>query len=326
MSSILVTGGAGYIGSHCVKLLREKGCHVVVVDDLSSGFVDAVPSDCLVKGSIGNAALLDRVFESHDISAVMNFASLIEVGASVTDPSTYYQNNLGNTLDLLDAMVRHRVRRFVFSSTAAIFGSPEYSPIDEGHPKAPINPYGRSKWLVEQLLPDYEAYGLQSVCLRYFNAAGADPAGQLGERHDPESHLIPLVLQAASGRRDGITVFGDDYETGDGTCVRDYIHVEDLAHAHWLALEYLARENRSASFNLGNGEGYSIREVIESVREVTGRDFSVMEGPRRAGDPAVLVADSKKARADLGWEPKYAELCDIVRHAWQWEQKKGDAW
>jgi len=327
MSAVLVTGGAGYIGSHKVKYLREKGHEVVVLDDLSGGFADAVPKDSLVEGNIGDSRLLDRLFSAYEITAVMNFASFIEVGTSVKNPSSYYQNNVGNTLVLLDAMVRHGVKRFVFSSTAAIFGNPEYTPIDEDHPKAPINPYGRSKWLVEQLLQDYaSAYGLQSVCLRYFNAAGADPEGNLGERHDPETHLIPLVLQAASGRRESITVFGDDYETEDGTCVRDYIHVEDLAQAHWLALEYLERENRCAAFNLGNGNGYSIRQVIETVRDVTGRDFRVEEGPRRAGDPPVLVADSRRAVSELGWRPQYSELSELVRHAWNWELQKGKRW
>lgn len=327
MSDILLTGGAGYIGSHNVAYLRKQGRNVVVIDDLSGGYSDAVPDGCLVEGNIGDGRLLDAVFERYDISAVINFASFIEVGASVKDPSSYYRNNVGNTLVLLDAMLRHGVKRFVFSSTAAIFGNPEYTPIDEDHPKVPINPYGRSKWLVEQLLHDYaSAYGLQSVCLRYFNAAGADPDGQLGERHEPETHLLPLVLQAASGRRESITVFGDDYPTEDGTCVRDYIHVEDLAQAHWLALRYMERKGRSAAFNLGNGNGYSIRQVIETVREVTGRDFRVEDGARRPGDPAVLVADSRRAMSELGWRPQYSDLADIVRHAWNWEKKKGRAW
>lgn len=327
MGKVLVTGGAGYIGSHNVKYLLEKGCEVLVLDNLGNGYGDAVPEDLLVEGDIGDAALLDGLFSEHDIDAVMNFASFIEVGASVRDPSSYYLNNLGNTLVLLDAMARHGVSRFVFSSTAAIFGNPEYTPIDEAHPKLPINPYGRSKWLVEQLLQDYStAYGLESVCLRYFNAAGADPGGALGERHEPETHLIPLVLQAASGRRDSITIFGEDYDTPDGTCVRDYIHVEDLAQAHWLALEFLDREKRSAAFNLGNGNGYSIREVIETAKKVTGRDFPVEAGPRRAGDPAVLVADSRDAREQLGWNPQRAELEAIIADAWQWELQHGKRW
>ncbi|MDQ2070142.1 UDP-glucose 4-epimerase GalE [Natronospira bacteriovora] len=327
MGTVLVTGGAGYIGSHNVKYLLERGHDVLVLDDLSGGFRDAVPDRLLIEGNIGDIRLLDKVFTEHRIDAVMNFASFIEVGASVKDPSSYFRNNLGNTLVLLDAMVRHGVKKLVFSSTAAIFGDPEYTPIDEAHPKAPINPYGRSKWLVEQLLTDYaSAYGLQSVCLRYFNAAGADPDGELGERHEPETHLIPIVLQAASGRRESIAIFGEDYDTEDGTCVRDYIHVRDLAQAHWLALEYLEAHGRSAAFNLGNGNGYSIREVIETARRVTGRDFPVESGPRRAGDPAVLVADSRLAREELGWRPEHAELEEIIRHAWAWEQQKGKRW
>ena len=327
LRTILVTGGAGYIGSHNVKYLQAKGYRVLVLDDLCRGFADAVPAGLLVEGSIGDPALLDRLFTNHAIDAVLNFASFIEVGESVEHPARYYRNNVANTVTLLDAMVRHDVRRFVFSSTAAIFGTPEYTPIDEDHPKAPINPYGRSKWLVEQLLSDYaDAYGLQSICLRYFNAAGADPAGALGERHDPETHLIPLVLQAASVRRGAIIVFGEDYDTEDGTCIRDYIHVEDLAQAHRLALDHLIAGNGSAAFNLGNGNGYSIREVIDTVRRVTGRDFPVEAAPRRAGDPPVLVADSTRAREVLGWRPQYAELDTIVAHAWAWELRKGERW
>ena len=327
MSKILVTGGAGYIGSHVVQYLRRCGREVVVLDDLSGGFRDAVPEGCLVEGNIGDRAVLDRVFAEHDIAAVMNFASFIEVGASVKDPSAYYRNNVGNTLELLDAMARHGVRRLIFSSTAAIFGNPEYTPIDEAHPKAPINPYGRTKWLIEQLLPDYEqAYGLKSVCLRYFNAAGADPEAKLGERHQPETHLVPLVLQAASGRREAISIFGTDYPTPDGTCIRDYIHVEDLAQAHLRALEYLESGADSAAFNLGNGNGFSIREVIETARTVTGRDFKVIEAERRPGDPPVLVAESARARYVLRWLPEYADLETIIAHAWAWEQAKGVKW
>ncbi len=327
MSTVLVTGGAGYIGSHVVQYLRRCGREVIVLDDLSGGFRDAVPEGCLVDGNIGDRVVLDRVFAGHDIDAVMNFASFIEVGASVKDPSAYYRNNVGNTLQLLDAMARHGVQHFIFSSTAAIFGDPEYTPIDEAHPKAPINPYGRTKWLIEQLLPDYQAaYGLNSVCLRYFNAAGADPEGRLGERHEPETHLIPLVLQAASGRREAISIFGTDYPTPDGTCVRDYIHVEDLAQAHWCALEYLESGAGSAAFNLGNGSGFSIREVIEAARRVIGRDFPVLEAERRPGDPPVLVADSSLVKSTLGWTPEYSDLETIIAHAWAWERLKGVKW
>lgn len=328
MSVVLITGGAGYIGSHNVRYLLDKGYQVVVVDNLCRGFADAVTEGAtLVEGDIGDAALLDWVFTEYPVEAVLNFASYIEVGESVREPSLYYRNNVGTTLVLLDAMARHGVQRLVFSSTAAIFGNPVRTPIDEDHPRAPINPYGRGKWLVEQLLEDYAAaYGLQSVCLRYFNAAGADPDGRMGERHHPESHLIPLVLQAASGRRRSISIFGEDHSTDDGTCVRDYVHVEDLAQAHWQALEYLAAGNGSAAFNLGNGNGYSIREVTDAARAVTGREFKVQSGPRRAGDPPVLVADSTRARERLGWRPQYGELSTIIQHAWAWEQQKGTRW
>lgn len=327
MSKILVTGGAGYIGSYVVKYLLNRGSEVVVLDDLSNGYVDAVPEGLLVKGEIGDAALLDRLLSDYEVDAVMNFASFIEVGESVRSPAKYYQNNVGQTTVLLDAMVRHGVLNFVFSSTAAIFGNPLRVPIDESHPQAPINPYGRSKWLVEQMLPDYDyAHGLKSVCLRYFNAAGADPEGRLGERHDPETHLIPLVLQAASGRRESISIFGTDYDTPDGTCVRDYVHVHDLAQAHWLAVERLRNGGGSGAFNLGNGHGFSIRELIDVARKVTGRDFPVIEAARRPGDPAVLVADSTRARSILGWLPEYPDLDKIVQHAWQWELKKNIAW
>jgi UDP-glucose 4-epimerase len=327
LSTILVTGGAGYIGSHNVRYLQACGYDVLALDDLSRGFADAVPAARLIQGNTGDGELLDRIFSEYRIDAVVHFAAFIEVGESADHPSRYYRNNVGNTLVLLEAMIRHGVKRLVFSSTAAIFGLPEYTPIDEHHPKAPINPYGRSKWLVEQLLEDYEtAYGLQSVCLRYFNAAGAEPAGTLGERHDPETHLIPIVLQAASRRRGAINVFGEDYPTEDGTCVRDYIHVEDLAQAHWLALDHLLAGHGSAAFNLGNGNGYSIREVIDAARRVTGRDFAVKSAPRRPGDPPVLVADSTRARQVLGWRPQYASLDTIVGHAWAWELQKGERW
>lgn len=327
MSTILVTGGAGYIGSCVTDYLIQRGCRVIVLDNLSKGFADAVPVGLLVQGDIGDAALLDRLFTEHKIDAVMNFASFIEVGESVKSPDQYYRNNVGQTTVLLEAMVRHGVRNFVFSSTAAIFGNPIQVPIDENHPQAPINPYGRSKWLIEQMLPDYEnAHGLNSICLRYFNAAGAEPSARLGERHEPETHLIPLVLQAASGRRDAINIFGTDYDTPDGTCIRDYIHVYDLAQAHWQAVEHLRAGSGSDAFNLGNGNGFSIREVIDLARQVTGRDFPVVEADRRPGDPAILVADSDRARSVLGWQPEFADLATIVAHAWAWEQAKGSKW
>ncbi len=318
--TILVVGGAGYIGAHMVKHLRRNGLHAVVADDLSSGHREAVLGAPLHVGDIGDAAFVDALLGEVKPAAVMHFASFIQVGESVTDPAKYYRNNVTATQTLLDGMRAHGVDKFIFSSTAAIFGDPQYVPIDEAHPKAPINPYGRSKWFVEQLLEDYDrAYGLKAVCLRYFNAAGADADGELGECHEPETHLIPLILQVASGRRPHITVFGEDYATADGTCIRDYIHVEDLAEAHLLALRQLLAGAGSARYNLGNGSGYSVREVIEAVRRVTGHAIPVVVGARREGDPPALVADARAARETLGWLPRHADLDTIVRHAWAWE-------
>ena len=320
--NILLVGGAGYIGSHIVKLLGKQGCSVKIVDDLSSGHRDAVLSGELVQGNYGDHALLDAVL-SKGFDAVMHFASFIQVGESVHHPDKYYRNNFVNTLTLLDAMRVHGVMRFIFSSTAAIFGDPEYTPIDERHPHQPINPYGRTKLMVEELLADYDkAYGMKSVCLRYFNAAGADPEGQLGERHDPETHLIPLVLQAASGRRLNVSVFGRDYDTPDGTCIRDYVHIQDLCSAHWLALQSLMNGADSQAYNLGNGNGFSIQEVINTAEEVTGRKIPVVNGPRRVGDPAQLVADSRLAGQKLGWKPQYTDLATIIEHAWRWETRE----
>jgi UDP-glucose 4-epimerase len=322
MTQVLVVGGAGYIGSHMVKMLGRHGCSVTTLDDLSSGHRDAVLCGDFVQGDMGDRAVLDAVL-SQGFDAVMHFASFIQVGESVQQPAKYYQNNVVNTLTLLDAMRAHGVDRFIFSSTAATFGEPRYSPMDERHPQQPINPYGRTKLMVEQFLADYEqAYGLRSVSLRYFNAAGADPEGQLGERHEPETHLIPLVLQAASGRRPHIGVFGRDYDTPDGTCVRDYIHIEDLCSAHWLALQSLMGGAGSQAYNLGNGQGFSVQEVIDTAQQVTGRSIAVVNGPRRAGDPARLVADSSLIRVKLGWQPRYADLATIVAHAWAWETRK----
>jgi UDP-glucose 4-epimerase len=271
---------------------------------------------------VADRGLLEALMHRGRFDAVMHFASFIQVGESMAQPARYYQNNLLNTLQLLDVMRAHGVHRFVFSSTAATFGEPQYSPIDEAHPQQPINPYGRSKLMVEQVLADYDrAYGLKSVCLRYFNAAGADPEGELGERHQPETHLIPLVLQAASGRRPHIAVYGRDYDTPDGTCIRDYIHVSDLCDAHWLALQSLINGAPSQAYNLGNGQGFSVQQVIATAQRVTGRPIPVVEGPRRPGDPARLVADATLARQRLGWQPRHAELDTIVAHAWGWEQK-----
>lgn len=320
--NVLVVGGAGYIGSHMVKMLLAERQDVITLDNLSGGYRDAVLGGEFVEGSLADRVLLHDLFASRKIDAVMHFASFIQVGESMREPGMYYQNNLANTLNLLDAMRAHGCHRLIFSSTAAIFGEPSYVPIDEAHPQVPINPYGVSKWMVERILRDYDtAYGLKSVCLRYFNACGADPDCLLGERHVPETHLIPLVLQAASGRAQAIRVFGDDYPTEDGTCVRDYVHVEDLCSAHWLALNALRGSRQSAAFNLGNGHGYSVQQVVDTAREVTGRPIEVIREARRPGDPARLVADSSRAVDTLGWQPRHARLDTIIEHAWQWEQK-----
>lgn len=319
---ILVAGGAGYIGSHMVKRLLAANFEVVIVDDLSTGYRDTITGGTFVQGDIADRSLLDNLFKTHSIDAVMHFASFIQVGESVKKPDIYYRNNLSATLNLLDAMVAANVRHFIFSSTAAIFGEPTYVPIDEAHPKQPINPYGRSKWMVEQVLEDYDrAFGTKSVCLRYFNAAGADPDCELGERHEPETHLIPLLLQVASGRRKSISVFGNDYPTPDGTCIRDYIHVADLCDAHLLALEHLKRHDRSDRFNLGNGNGYSINEVIAAVEAVTGKPIPREVQARRDGDPPRLIADATRAKKELGWSPRFGDLSAIIEHAWQWEIK-----
>ncbi|GEM_PF-36572 len=322
MKTVLVVGGAGYIGSHMVKMLLARGCQVITLDNLSTGHRDAVMGGEFIHADLADRAALDAVLRTRAIDGVMHFASCIEVAESMRDPGKYYRNNVANTLNLLDAMVDNHVNCLIFSSTAAIFGEPTHTPIAESHAKQPINPYGRSKWMLEQILRDYDvAHGLRAIALRYFNAAGADPDGQLGERHQPESHLIPLVLQAVSGQRPHITVFGRDYATPDGTCIRDYIHVEDLCAAHWLALTQLWQGAPSAAYNLGNGNGFSVQQVIDTARAVTGLPLCVQEGARRPGDPAVLTADATQARQQLGWQPQWTELSSIISHAWQWEQK-----
>lgn len=315
--TILVVGGAGYIGSHMVKMLLERNYKVVTLDNLSGGYRDAVVGGEFEYVDLANKPELERVFKKYNFTAVMHFASYIQVGESVIRPAIYYENNVVNTLNLLDVMVKYDVKSFIFSSTAAIFGEPEYTPIDEKHPTNPINPYGRSKLMIEQILTDYDmAYHLKSICLRYFNAAGADPDGQLGERHEPETHLIPLILQASSGARENIRVFGRDYGTSDGTCIRDYIHVVDLCSAHLLSLEKILNDKESYSFNLGNGNGFSVNEVIETAKRVTGIEIKAVEDKRREGDPAVLVADATLAKEKLGWNPMYNDLSNIIEHAW----------
>ncbi|HWA11720.1 MAG TPA: UDP-glucose 4-epimerase GalE [Burkholderiales bacterium] len=318
---VLVVGGAGYIGSHMVKMLGDAGHEVATYDNLSSGWREAVLRGPLIEADLGDVARLREVMAS-GFDAVMHFASSIRVDESVRLPGKYYRNNVANALNLLEAMVAAGIGSFIFSSTAAVFGEPQAERIDESHPRQPINPYGRSKAMVEDMLGDFDrAHGLRSVSLRYFNAAGADPSGLLGERHEPETHLIPLVLQAASGRRTHIDVFGRDYPTPDGTCVRDYVHVEDLCRAHLLALEYLASGAASTAFNLGNGDGFSVQEVIDMAGRVSGRHIASRDRPRRAGDPVRLVADATRARSVLGWRPRYAGLEDIIAHAWRWESR-----
>jgi UDP-glucose-4-epimerase GalE len=319
---ILVTGGAGYIGSHAVRLFLDRGHDVRVYDNLSMGHRAAVPADRLVVADLGDAHRLDQVLVEHRTEAVVHFAAFAFVGESVTDPAKYYRNNVVNTLTLLDALRRHGVKRFVFSSTCATYGIPQTVPLTEDEPQKPINPYGNGKLAVEFALADYAAaYGWGFAALRYFNAAGASPDGTIGEDHDPETHLIPLVLQAAAGLRPATQVFGTDYPTPDGTCVRDYIHVDDLAEAHLLALEKLA-PGVGLKLNLGTGRGYSVREVVRVAEEVTGRKVPVQEGPRRPGDPPVLVAAADRARRELGWQPRYTGLRPIVETAWNWHRKR----
>lgn len=322
MTNILVIGGAGYIGSHAVKMLAQQGFNVTVYDNLSKGHKEAVSGVTFIEGDLGDKEKLARVFEQYKTDAVMHFAAFTEVGESVKEPAKYYNNNVVKVLNLLDAMVAAEVRYFVFSSTAATFGEPEMPKISESHPQKPINPYGQTKLTVEKILHDYDvAYGLKSAILRYFNAAGADESGLIGEAHTPESHLIPIILQAAKGVRESIKVFGDDYPTKDGTCIRDFVHVNDLSSAHILALKRIMQLNISDNFNLGSGSGYSVKEVIESAKKITEKPIKVEYAPRRAGDPAVLVADSEKAQKVLGWKISY-NLDKIISTAWEWETKR----
>jgi UDP-glucose 4-epimerase len=324
--TILVTGGAGYIGSHAVLALQQAGYDLLVLDNLANGHRELIEETLrapLIVGDTNDRELLDRLFAEHDIAAVMHFAADIAVGESVSDPAKYYRNNVVGTLTLLQAMVQASVKQFVFSSTCALYGVPQFIPLTEDHPFAPISPYATTKWVVEKMLQDFAiAYGLRSVSFRYFNASGADPQGRLGEDHDPETHLIPLILLAALGQREEICIFGTDYPTPDGTCIRDYIHVSDLAQAHILGLEYLLTGGESNVFNLGNGNGFSVREVIEMAREVTGKEIRVIEKERRPGDPPILVGSSDKAKQVLNWQPKYADLENILSHAWQWHQQR----
>lgn len=319
--TIAILGGAGYIGSHVVKFLQAQGLPLVVYDNLSQGHREAVSDVPLVVGDIGDSERLAHCLTQHGVTAAMNFAGLIAVGESVREPARYYATNVSQTLTLLDTLLAHDVRDFVFSSTCAIYGMPQYLPLDEAHPCAPINPYGCTKLTIEHALADYaRAYDFHYVSLRYFNACGADPAGGIGERHEPETHLIPLVLDAVLGERAAIDVFGSDYDTPDGTCIRDYIHVWDLAQAHWLALQRLRETRRSARYNLGNGTGHSVKEVIQAAERVTGLPVPVRYAPRREGDPPVLIGSSALAIAELGWRPAYADLDTIIGSAWNWQR------
>ncbi len=321
--TILVIGGAGYIGAHMSKDLLRAGYDVLILDDLSRGHRDLLAGGIFYEGDLGDSALLKKIFFEHKVDAIMHFAAYSLVGESVEKPLAYYRNNVARTVELLDAMVQNGVKRFIFSSTAAVYGEPVKVPIDEDHPRQPTNPYGISKLTVEHMLADCQrAYGLQYVSLRYFNAAGADASGEIGERHEPESHLIPLVLQVAAGQRKSIKIFGTDYPTPDGTCLRDYVHVSDLAQAHLLALRHLLGGGESAVYNLGNSKGYSVREVIETARRITGHPIPTVTAARRPGDPAQLIADSAKIRRELSWEPRYENLASIIETAWAWHQKE----
>lgn len=317
--AVLVTGGAGYIGSHTVLYLREKGENVVVLDSLQKGHAAAVLDSHFYQGHLSYEDLLKNIFAKHDIDSVIHFAADSLVGESVDDPLKYYENNVMGTFHLIRSMVEHDVKKIVFSSTAATYGEPQSVPIEESDPTLPTNPYGETKLAIEKMLKWADrAYGLKSVCLRYFNAAGADPKGRIGEEHDPETHLIPIVLQAALGQRPFVSIFGDDYPTEDGTCIRDYIHVIDLAQAHHLAMEKLQNNGDSAIYNLGNGKGFSVQQVIDTCRKVTGSAIPAESAPRRPGDPAVLIASSDRAREELGWQPEFPDLEDMVSHAWNW--------
>ena len=321
--NVLVTGGAGYIGSHTCKILSQQGFHPIVFDNLSSGHAWAAKWGPLEKGDILDRTALDRVIEKYRPVACLHFAAFAYVGESVSNPGKYYRNNVAGSLTLLEALRDHGIDQFVLSSTCATYGIPHKVPIDEAFPQAPINPYGASKLMVERMLADFHAaHQIRSVALRYFNAAGADPDIEIGEDHDPETHLVPLVIEAACGEREAVTVFGDNYETPDGTCVRDFIHVTDLAEAHVLALKSLEQGVTHRAFNLGNGHGYSVREVIGAVERVTGRPVPVRMGERRPGDPARLISNSSRAASELQWRPRITQLDDIIATAWEWHKRQ----
>ena len=318
---VLVAGGAGYIGSQVALDLSRQGHEPIILDNLVKGHPEAVLTGKFIKGNVGDRELINKIVVEEKIEAAVHLCAYSLVGESVGNPGKYFENNIANGLFFLDTLVSSGVKKFVFSSTAAVYGEPEFTPITEDHPKNPTNPYGFSKLTFEGMLKAYEqAYGLRYISLRYFNAAGADLEAEIGEDHQPESHLIPIVLQAALGVRPHIEIFGTDYSTSDGTCIRDYIHVADLSQAHLLALEALANGASSNIYNLGNGQGYSNREVIETAKRITGREILVKEGVRRPGDPAVLVASAERIKADLHWQPRYPKLETIIASAWRWHQ------
>lgn len=319
---ILIVGGAGYIGSHVNKLLNREGFDTVVFDNLSRGHREFVKWGTFFEGDLAAKKRIRSCFNTFPIDTVMHFSAFAYVGESVLHPARYYRNNVVNTLNLLDVMREHEVKYFIFSSTCSVYGVPESIPIREDHPKNPVNPYGRSKLMIEEILTDYDrAYGIKHINLRYFNAAGADPEGEIGERHEPETHLIPLAIFAALGTTDQVKIFGTDYPTADGTCIRDYIHVMDLADAHIHAMHYVKKKNESDSFNLGNGRGYSVREVIDTVKKVSARNFEVVESERRPGDPPILISDYQRAVDLLGWKPCYNDLQSIVETALRWHAR-----
>lgn len=323
MKTILVAGGAGYIGSHTVKYLQNHNYNVVVLDNLVYGHKEAVLTPNFEQIDLSDKPALDKIFKKYKIDAVIHFAAYTFVGESVTNPKKYYNNNVVNTLNLLDTMIENNVKNIVFSSTCATYGNPQYMPMDEKHPQSPINPYGKTKFMIEQIMSDYDsAYGLKYVALRYFNAAGCDAQGELGESHNPETHLIPLVLKAIKGEIPQISVFGTDYDTPDGTCIRDYIHVEDLADAHMLAVEKLFKDKTSYCINLGTGIGTSVKKIIKAAEEVTGKKVPLVYGDRRAGDPAKLFASNSMAKEILNWTPNYIDIHEIIKTAWLWEQNK----
>ena len=320
---ILITGGAGYIGSHCTLDLIRAGYDCIVLDNLSEGHIEALQTNNFCKADLANIDEIREVFKKYSVEAVIHFAASCYVGESATNPQKYYYNNVVNTLNLLQVMLENNVKKIVFSSTCATYGNPEYTPIDENHPQKPVNIYGKTKLIIENILQDYDrAYGLKYMALRYFNASGADNKAKIGESHDPETHLIPLALEAASGKRKLIKIFGDDYNTPDKTCIRDYIHVNDLSSAHRLALEKLIKGKESNFYNLGTGKGVSVKEIINISEKITNKKINSEIVNRREGDPPILFADNKKIKAEIGWEPKYTKIDDIISTAWHWEQNK----